>query len=141
LPDADGRTLWARRYRDLTNAFADDLGGVDRLSQMKLALVRRTAAITVEIERLECRLADGDASVDVDVLGRLVGHLRRLIETLGVDRVSRDVTPSLADILRGHAEAPEKPAKAQRSVAPTIMPAEPEESLSDLASPPVEAAE
>jgi hypothetical protein len=101
----DERTVWARRYRDLINSIASDAGGIGQLSELRLALVRRAAAIIVEIERLEGCLAKGEL-IDVDVLGRLTGHLRRLAETLGLDRVSRDVTPqiTLADLVRAHRE-------------------------------------
>ncbi|MGJ0503341.1 MAG: hypothetical protein ACR65X_06260 [Methylocystis sp.] len=76
---------------------------------MKLALVRRAAAITTECEKLEARLAEGE-EVDVDLLGRLTGHTRRLAEILGTDRVAKDATPTLADIVsRDRAEDAKAP--------------------------------
>ncbi len=64
---------------------------------MKLSLIRRAAALTVECERLEGELALGK-EVNVDALARVSSHLRRIAESIGLDRVKRDITPSLADI-------------------------------------------
>lgn len=116
LLNSDGRTAWARRYRDLVAMLAADLGGASSLSELKLGLIRRVASLTIEAERLEVRLAEGDETVDIDALGRVSGHIRRISETLGLDRVARDVTPTLADIVAQHqreaADAPKRRAAA-----------------------------
>ncbi len=114
--EGDGRSIWGRRYRDLVTLFADDLGGLATMTELKLGLVRRTAALAIECEKLEDRLANGQ-KVDIDLLARLSGHVRRLSETLGLDRVKRDITPSLADILASHSEAekPTTPVGARRA--------------------------
>lgn len=41
--------------------------------------------------------------VDLDVYNRLAGNLRRLFETLGLERKQRDITPTLADYLQARA--------------------------------------
>jgi predicted phage gp36 major capsid-like protein len=61
LPGLDGRSATARRFRDLVNAFVADVGGFDRCSQIKLGLVRRLAATTVQAEMLEARMVNGEA--------------------------------------------------------------------------------
>ena len=61
LPGLDGRTATARRFRDLVNAFVADMGGLDRCSEVRLGLVRRLAATTVQAEMLEARMVNGDA--------------------------------------------------------------------------------
>jgi hypothetical protein len=136
LLNSDGRSAWARRYRDLTVMLADDLGGASSLSELKLGLVRRVAALTIEAERLEVRLAEGDQTVDIDALGRVSGHIRRISETLGLDRVSRDVTPTIADIVARHQR--EAAEKAAQSPKPSGASTTPGESLSRTrdASPP-----
>ncbi len=98
----DGRTLWARRYRDLFNDFLRDAGGAEHLSQLKIELCRRAAALAAEAERMECDLAQGQ-KIDADLLARLSSHLRRIAETIGIERVKRDATPSLAQIIEHHA--------------------------------------
>ena len=55
LPSVDGRSIWARRFRDLISLHASDLGGTDCLSQAELSLIRRAAALTVELEHMEER--------------------------------------------------------------------------------------
>jgi len=92
---ADGRTAWAKRFRDLVADHASDLGGSDNLSQSQKALVRRAAALGIELERMEGDLAEGRA-VDLDLFGRLSGHQRRILETLGIERRKKDLAPTLA---------------------------------------------
>lgn len=99
--DVDGRSPWARRYRDLVALIADDMGGLEGMTELKLSLIRRGAALTLECERLEARLAAGE-HVDLDALGRASGHLRRIATDLGLDRVKRDKTPTLSLIADRH---------------------------------------
>lgn len=87
-------TPWARRYRDLIVEIAVDLGGVDLLSQAQQALIRRGAALSVELEMMEGRLSEG-LSVDLDLYGRLASHQRRILESLGLKRQPKNVTPSI----------------------------------------------
>ena len=63
LPGLDGRSASARRFRDLVNAFVADMGGLDRCSEIKLGLVRRLAATTVQAEMLEARMVNGEGSI------------------------------------------------------------------------------
>ena len=87
-------TPWARRYSDLVRLHAQDVGaGVD-LSQAQQSLIRRAAAIEVELELMEGKLSMGEA-VDLDIFTRSTSHLRRILETLGIERRSRDVTPDV----------------------------------------------
>jgi hypothetical protein len=62
LPGLDGRSATARRFRDLVNAFVADMGGLDRCSEVRLGLVRRLAATTVQAEMLEARMTSYSAS-------------------------------------------------------------------------------
>jgi uncharacterized Zn finger protein len=64
-----------------------------------MSLACRAASIEVELEQMESRLSRSEA-VDLDVFTRAAGHLRRILETLGVERRKRDVTLSLEDIRR-----------------------------------------
>jgi hypothetical protein len=95
--EGNPHSAWSRRFHDLVLGHVGDLGGADLLSEAQFSLIRRAAAIECELERLDARLSAGEP-VDLDSYGRCAGHLRRLFETIGVERRSRDVTPSLADI-------------------------------------------
>lgn len=96
VDEGDSNSAWSRRYRDLIAGHASDMGGRDRLSAAQLSLVRRVSAIECELERMEARLSQGD-EVDLDVFTRSSSHLRRILETLGIERRPRDVTPTLAE--------------------------------------------
>ena len=80
LPGLDGRSASARRFRDLVNAFLADMGGLDRCSEIKLGLVRRLAATTVQAEMLEARMVNGEA-IDIGTLCMLAST-RRLWDEL-----------------------------------------------------------
>ena len=96
--DGDGRSPWARRWRDLKALYCADLGGEDTLSEFQLGLVGTAATLRCELERLEGRLSLGD-SIDTDLYGRVAGHYRRICSELGIERKARDITPpTLAEI-------------------------------------------
>jgi hypothetical protein len=98
LPNVDGRSLIARRYRDIMSAIASDQGGADRLSEARLQLIRRFAAAACLAEQLEARLARGE-QIDIQEHSLLVSTMVRVAQRIGVDRVPRDVAPCLAEYL------------------------------------------
>jgi hypothetical protein len=85
-----GSSAWSRRYRDLIAGHASDLGGATALSESQMSLVRRASAIECELEQMEGRLSRGE-NVDLDAFTRAASHLRRILETLGLERRPRDV--------------------------------------------------
>ena len=62
------------------------------LSEAQLALCKRAAGLECELEQMEGRMSQGD-QVDLDRYGRAASHLRRLLESLGLERKPRNVTP------------------------------------------------
>jgi hypothetical protein len=99
LPDVDGRSVIARRYRDIANAiFVDQSGGADQCSEARKQLIRRFAA-AVLAEQMESRLANGE-QINIQEHATLSSTLVRLAQRIGIDRVARDVTPSLDEYLR-----------------------------------------
>jgi hypothetical protein len=100
LPNVDGRSLIARRYRDICTAIASDQGGLDQLSEARIQLIRRYAACCVLAEEMESRLVRGE-HIDITVYVQLTTTMVRIALRIGLDRVPRDISsPSLADILR-----------------------------------------
>jgi hypothetical protein len=97
--EADGRSVWSRRFRDLVESHCNDLGGAETLSEARRQLIRCAVTIEVELERLEGKLATGE-TIDLDAFGRASGQLRRLLESLGLDRTTKDVTPTLAELIK-----------------------------------------
>jgi hypothetical protein len=98
LPDIDGRSAIARRFKDITSAILADQGGAEQCSETRLQLVRRFAAAAVLAEHLESRLANGE-QIDIQEHALLCSTLTRLAQRIGTERRQRDVTPSLQQYL------------------------------------------
>jgi hypothetical protein len=81
IANVDGRTAEARRYRDLVISFADDLGGVDKLTEADKALCRQAAASVVAGERLQTEILSG-RDVDLEQLSRMMNITTRLLGRL-----------------------------------------------------------
>jgi hypothetical protein len=63
----DGRSPYARRWRDIVAEITNDLGGGDLLSEGQKQLIRRAATIAVSCERLEQKaLTDGRSILDAE---------------------------------------------------------------------------
>jgi hypothetical protein len=92
LPLADGRSVTARRFKDLVEFICVDLGGADRLSEGQKQLVRRAAALSAECERQEALWSRGEAEFDIAAYSTLTNAVRRVFETIGLKRVPRDVS-------------------------------------------------
>jgi hypothetical protein len=67
------------------NLVADASGG-------ELALIKRGAGLECELEQMEGRMSQG-VEVDLDRYGRAASHLRRILESLGLERKPRNITP------------------------------------------------
>jgi hypothetical protein len=95
IAGCDGRGLWVRRLKDLLAEAISDMGGVDNTSAAERHIIRRACVMIVELERLEGKFAQaGEVSVDdLDCYGRTAGNMRRLLESVGLQRRARDVTP------------------------------------------------
>jgi hypothetical protein len=99
----DGRLTEARRFRDLVRSMISDSGGVENCTEVRLGLIRRLAAATVMSEELEGQAINGEP-VDIGTFCQLASTTVRLAQRLGIERVPKDITPSLTDILREHEE-------------------------------------
>jgi hypothetical protein len=97
----DGRGAWVRRWRDLVELHTADCGGTDALSEAMLSMIRRISAIEVQLEQMEARMSEGDLKVDLDLYNRLAGNLRRMLESIGLQRVARPVNDG-SQILADH---------------------------------------
>ena len=94
LPNTDHRTVWVRRFRDVLALHLKDLGGETEVSEAEKALARRSACLVVELEQLEQKFAAGeDTPKALESYQRCVNTLRRTLESLGLQRRARDVTP------------------------------------------------
>jgi hypothetical protein len=102
----DQRSPWARRLRDIVELHIVDQVGIDAISEARKSLIRRAGAITVELERLEAKFATGTAAKD-DFATYMTGAnaLRRILESIGLDRIARDITPTIGEYLRPPSDA------------------------------------
>jgi hypothetical protein len=99
LPGVKGTSSSARRFRDLVNGFVVDMGGLDQCSDIKLGLLRRLAATTVQCELLEARMVRGE-EIDIGTLCTLASTTVRISSRLGLERRTKDVTPDPLEYAR-----------------------------------------
>jgi hypothetical protein len=121
--EVDGRSALARRFKEVFGEIAADLGGFDRMTEGQRQIARRCALLSVECERLEGQAVLG-AEFDLATYGQLTDRLGRAFQRLGIKRVPRDVTPSLASIASRH-KAAERPQGEQKPAAPATIAAAP----------------
>src|SRR6476469_8403267 len=97
----DGRTESARRAKHVLEGFISDLGGSSNVSGMELAILKDAAALSAVSEHLNVQLLAGDK---LSIGGRPITFTeylsglnckRRLIETVGLKRRPRDVSPAI----------------------------------------------
>jgi hypothetical protein len=98
-PNIDCSAVFARRCREILAAVLEDLGGAKRLPETRVQLVRRFAASAALAEQMEERLVCGE-QINIAEHALLSSTLVRIAQIIGVDRTTRDVTPTLADYLR-----------------------------------------
>ena len=108
LPDVDGRSPWVRRCKDV---IASHLSDTPDASAAERSIIRWASVLTVELERLERQFAlAGEADpAQLDLYARVAANMRRLLESVGLQRRARDVGPSLGDILRQGIEEQRQP--------------------------------
>jgi hypothetical protein len=101
IPGLDNRGTWSRRLRDVIALIAADRGGGDVLSEATLAVIRRASVLIVELEQRELRFAEhGATDLQLEQYSRVAGNLRRMLESIGLDRVPKDITPDLQTYVR-----------------------------------------
>src|SRR6516164_4525080 len=99
LHDLDRRTAAYQRTVALIDAIEADAGGHDQLTTGQRQIVQRIALTCALAEHLEARWLSGE-EIDPVLYCTLANAQKRLLESVGLRRVPRDVTPSLAEYLR-----------------------------------------
>jgi hypothetical protein len=98
LPLGDGRSAQARRFRDVVAAIAEDLGGIDRLSESQRQLVRRAAMLCVSAEMEEAKAAHDFESFNPAEYGMLSDRVARIFGRLGIVKFAREVNASAPEV-------------------------------------------
>jgi hypothetical protein len=96
----DRRTKAFLKFDAIASGIADDLGGNERLSTVQKHLVEAFAGVALAVNDLNARLLLGE-EIDIVEQSQAVSTMVRVAQRIGISRVARDVTPSLADIMRG----------------------------------------
>ena len=78
---------------------AIDQGGFSQLSESRVQLVKRFAAACVLAEQMESKLANGE-EIDIHEHALLCSTLVRIAQRIGINRVPKNVTPSVEDYVR-----------------------------------------
>ena len=94
MPRVDGRTVSARRFRDLVESYSAEIGGA--LTEADRSLVQQAAAVQIECEALQLAIVEG-RSIDSDMLIRLSSENRRLLA--GLDAQAAKAKPAAPDPL------------------------------------------
>jgi hypothetical protein len=107
LVHVDGRSVWMRRLRDLTRAHINQLGGEGNISHAENVLIRRTAMLTLQCEIMDKRFAENNGEAPawmLELYCRTSNSLRRLLDSLGLQRRARNVTPPTLEQYLQHTE-------------------------------------
>lgn len=94
LQDVDARSATYRRYREILAALVSDMGGDPSEAQEQIA--RRAASLAIWCEDQDAAAANGQP-LAIAAYTTASNTLRRLLESLGLERKLRNVTPSLAE--------------------------------------------
>jgi hypothetical protein len=97
LEGLDGRSTYARRYKDIAELIMSDQGGFDNITQARYQLIRRFAAHCVEAEIMEAKMCNGE-TYDIAEHAHISSTLVRIAARLGLRRRLKEV-PNLADYL------------------------------------------
>jgi hypothetical protein len=98
LPNVDGRSLIARRFRDIARSILIDHQGGEGVSEVRLQLIRRFSAAACLAEQLESKLAAGE-EINITEHALLCSSLVRIAQRIGINRVPKDAGPTLGDVL------------------------------------------
>ncbi|MBB3234529.1 hypothetical protein [Phyllobacterium endophyticum] len=90
IDQLDGRTTTARNVRALLNSITSDLGGHDALSEAQRILVQRAAVLSAVCEDFEMAYLSGQKA-DMQSYNATVNVLRRVLDTLGLERKAKDL--------------------------------------------------
>ena len=104
LDSVDGRSVLARRYRDILSSLIADMGGDPSEAQSLIA--RRSATLAVWCELAEAGMAKGE-NLDIAEFTAAANALRRLLADIGLERRAKDISPKNLDQIAAEIDAEE----------------------------------
>ena len=111
LPELDGRSTWARRAKELLASFLNgQLGGEGNYSEAEHVLVMRAVVLIIELERREAEFAKAGAAGDnaLAIYQTTVNTLRRTLESIGLQRRAKVITPPTVEQYLQHRQREER---------------------------------
>lgn len=97
LTQLDQRTAIAQDLQQRFDAYASDLGGVDRLSYAQRSLLEHCLFLQYWLNQQEQALATGSAEFDSAKYSQALNTVQGLFNKLGLSRVAREI--SLQDVM------------------------------------------
>lgn len=93
LTGVDGRSAMARRYRDLVDALADQMGGDP--GEVEMLQIRAAATLHLHVEELTARIARGEAVSSEELTRAANGAMRATtaLTALRPRKAGRPATP------------------------------------------------
>jgi hypothetical protein len=92
----DGRTRARKQFDAIARGIASDLGGESELSTVQKHLVEAFAGAAIHVHDKNARLLLGE-EVDIVEHCQAISTLVRVAQRIGLRRVVRDITPTVAD--------------------------------------------
>ena len=83
LTDVDGRRKPARRWKRTLTMLAEQLGGLEGLSELELLDLSRAASMTVALEKMDARIAQGE-EIDLNNYAFVTSEVTRVLQRLGL---------------------------------------------------------
>jgi hypothetical protein len=121
LEKLDRRSVEFKRYEDIRAALVSDRGGEAAVSTAEAQIADKAAFIAMTLEGMQIASLAGE-DIDLQRYGELTDRLRRNLESIGLERKAKDVTP-LSEYLRAKRNAgaiPSASATAGAAQAATV---------------------
>ena len=98
LEKLDRRTVEYQRYEAIRVALIADKGGPDEVTEAEAQIADKAAFLAMTLEGMQIAALAGE-EINLQRYGELTDRLRRNLETIGLQRRPRDITPNLHDYI------------------------------------------
>jgi hypothetical protein len=98
LEKLERRGLEFQRNEAIRSSLVVDLGGEDAVSVARALIANKCAFHAMKLENMQIASLSGE-EIDLKLHGELTDRLRRGLESIGLERKHKDITPTLAEYL------------------------------------------
>ena len=100
LDDLDKRSRAHRNVRKVIARMEADLGGAENITGAQRELIVRAAMLSALASDIESRYLRSAKKIDIHEYTKIVNTQNRVLGSIGLKRVAKDVTPSLDEYAR-----------------------------------------